>query len=154
MTINTKQMLRSVGIVRPCFHLANPPIRRSFPFSSMLTFHSLDTVDQFRPDGRCGPKFTKNGRPGQCRRNKETQCCNAQGFCSNFAPENCRCRTCIDFVFEDDIPRDHPYKSSESSIGTFHGQNLSVRYIHCFKVKHCIQKAQYWYTVRARHQVV
>jgi len=62
-----------------------------------------DTVDQFRPDGRCGSRFTKNGRPAQCRRNKETQCCNAQGFCSSSAPENCRCRTCIDFVFEDAI---------------------------------------------------
>ena len=79
----------------------NPPIRRSFPYSSVLTFHSLDTVDQFRPDGRCGPRFTKNGRWGQCRRNKETQCCNAQGFCSSSAPENCRCRTCTDWVIAD-----------------------------------------------------
>jgi len=62
-----------------------------------------DSSDAFRPDGRCGLKFKKHGRLAECPRVKETQCCNADGFCSSNTKENCECRDCIDWDFQDAI---------------------------------------------------
>jgi len=53
---------------------------------------------KLRRDGRCGPRFLKNGKPAECDPDSENSCCNEQlGVCGN-SDEDCLCGDkCVDY---------------------------------------------------------
>jgi len=53
--------------------------------------------DHVRKDGRCGPRFLKRGKPGECDPDSENSCCNEErGVCGN-TKEDCICEKCVDY---------------------------------------------------------
>ena len=57
-----------------------------------------DYSNQLRTDRRCGPRFRKNGKPGECDPDSLDSCCNEErGVCGNSA-EDCDCGDkCVDY---------------------------------------------------------
>jgi len=49
-----------------------------------------------RGDGRCGPAYPINGRPGQCHAYSRDPCCSEYGWCGH-TDKHCKCPSCTDY---------------------------------------------------------
>merc|ERR1739838_862563 len=58
--------------------------------------YCFDIAVSWRNDGRCGPKYPINGKPGECNPNSKSSCCSQYGFCGQTS-KHCSCSKCTDY---------------------------------------------------------
>ena len=84
-----------------------------------LTANEATTINKaegFRPDGRCGPEYQWNGKPGRCDpqgwANEKGPCCSFKGYCGN-SEKHCECgNECVDYRLK---KMDRIYESAVAS---------------------------------------
>jgi len=73
----------------------------SGPFAAIQNLKMYAESDLVRNDGRCGPDFLMNGKPGQCSPYGKGPCCSPYvsgrgGYCGKTS-DHCKCANCIDY---------------------------------------------------------
>ncbi|CAH1247884.1 Hypp8046 [Branchiostoma lanceolatum] len=65
--------------------------------SDGVTCEPEDIVHKWRPDGRCGSRYTTRiASPGQCDPNSIKYCCSRSGMCGS-SDAHCLCSGCVDY---------------------------------------------------------